>query len=97
MGQRESHSGRQQPGPAFYMPAMPPFELYGAVRRWWHAYRRRTRFRSNVRALLEHEDTLLRDLGYRREDLVWALRLPLRVDAVRALEERRCGERAGEG
>ncbi|MCC5859552.1 MAG: DUF1127 domain-containing protein [Ectothiorhodospiraceae bacterium] len=75
---------------------MPPFELYGAIRRWWQAYRRRQRFRSNVRALLEHEDTLLRDLGYRREDLYWALRLPLRVDAVRALEERRRHDGGGE-
>ncbi|QTF94355.1 MAG: hypothetical protein J5F18_05390 [Halomonas sp. BM-2019] len=68
---------------------MPPLGLIHALEHWWWAYRRRRRFRRSVLTLLEYDDAILGDLGYRRDDLLWALRLPLKMDAQGALEARR--------
>ncbi|MCG6658002.1 hypothetical protein HOP52_09575 [Halomonas campisalis] len=72
----------------FYLPATPPLELIHALEHWWWAYRRRRRFRKSMLPLLEYDDAILEDLGYYRDDLLWALRLPLKEDALRALEAR---------
>lgn len=71
-----------------YMPAMPPLGLIHALETWWWAYRRRRRFRQGMLPLLACDDAILKDIGYRRADIHWALRLPLKVDALRALQER---------
>ncbi|MDN3517587.1 hypothetical protein QWY84_08200 [Aquisalimonas lutea] len=82
--------------PDFYMPAMPPLGLIRAIERWVALYRQRRRFRRRFLPLLAQSDRILEDMGYRREDILWALRLPLRVDARRALQERRRrGDAAG--
>lgn len=41
-----------------------------------------------VRKLLTLDDHLLRDAGMNREDVAWAARLPLSVNAALALDER---------
>lgn len=71
----------------FYMPAMPPLGLIAAVEHWWHVYRRRRQFRRRILPLLAHDDHILEDMGHRRDDILWASRLPLKVDALKALEE----------
>jgi hypothetical protein len=75
------------------MPAMPPLGLIQAVERWVARYRQRRQFRRRFLPLLAQGDRILEDMGYCREDILWALRLPLRVDARQALQERR--QRAG--
>jgi hypothetical protein len=37
---------------------------------------------------MDHDDYLLRDIGVTRQDVRWASRLPLTVNAALALEER---------
>ena len=69
----------------YYMPATPPLGLIHALEYWWWTYRRRRHFRRSVQPLLEYDDALLADMGFRRGDLVWALRLPLKEDALSAL------------
>ena len=54
--------------------------------RWWR-YRRRQLFRRHVLPLLAYDDQVLRDIGHRREAILWANQLPLSVDAIQALEE----------
>ena len=76
------------PLPDLYMPAMPPLGLIHAVERWVALYRRRRRFQRHVRPLLAQSDRILADMGCCRDDIVWALRLPLGVDAQQALLER---------
>lgn len=85
---------RKSPNPPppmrdFYMPAMPPLGLAATLKTTWQAWRRRRRFRQHVLPLLTHDDTILRDMGYQRSDIEWALRLPLRQDALKALEQLR--------
>ena len=82
------------PLPDLYMPAMPPLGLIHTVERWVALYRRRRRFQRHVRPLLAQSDRILADMGCGRDDIVWALRLPLEVDAQQALHERR--KRRGE-
>ncbi|WP_163575564.1 hypothetical protein [Halomonas faecis] len=72
-----------------HMPAMPPLGLIHAIDHWWWAYRRRRQFRQRFLPLLAHDDHILEDMGHRRDDILWASRLPLKVDALRALVERR--------
>lgn len=87
---------RPTPPPALdiYMPAMPPLGLITAVEHWWHVFRRRRQFRRGFLTLLAHDDRILEDMGYHRDDILWALRLPLRVDALKALEECRALRKA---
>lgn len=74
-----------------------------APRRWsaaetavllFRAWFRRRRFA----ALRRLSDEQLHDVGLTRDDILWGLSLPLRTDATRAVEVRRCcaARRAGE-
>lgn len=89
----EDDEPKPPPQPDFYMPAMPPLGLIHALEHWWWAYRRRRRFLRHIQPLLAQDDAQLASRGHRRADLQWALRLPLKVDAQRALEERRTSRR----
>lgn len=71
-----------------YMPAMWPLGLSRAVANWIRAWRRRRAFLR----LLKLDDRMLRDLGYTREDVLRAARLPWRENAAQAVLER--GRRA---
>ena len=44
--------------------------------------------RRRLRRLLDYDDRRLKDLGFHREDLLWALRLPLNQDPIQALRRR---------
>lgn len=52
------------------------------------SYARRQHFRRMANTLLAEKDDVLADLGYERRNLVAALGLPLRRDALRYLEQR---------
>lgn len=70
------------------MPAMPSMRLIRALDMgWWHFQRRRL-FRRHILPLLAYDDHVLLDIGHCREDILWANRLPLKVDALHALETR---------
>ncbi|MBW6390705.1 hypothetical protein [Billgrantia antri] len=77
------------PRPDFYMPAMPPLGLIHALETKWWEYRRRQQFRQRFLHLLAYDDHMLEDMGHCREDILWALRLPLKDDATEALMCRR--------
>lgn len=77
------------PMPEFYMPAMPPMGLINALESWVRALLRRRRFRRHFLPFLDYDDHILDDMGHNREDVEWALRLPLRKDAFQALQCRR--------
>lgn len=72
----------------FYMPAMPSMRLIRALDMGLWRCRRRWLFRRHILPLLDYEDQVLRDIGYCREDILWANQLPLKVDAIQALEAR---------
>ena len=74
------------PQPEFNMPAMPPLKLLAVLDFWRHIYFRRRHFRKLFEALTQETDQTLNDIGYCREDINWALSLPLKVDALKALE-----------
>lgn len=65
----------------YYMPAMPPVALIEAVARRFGEWRRRR----DLRRLLRYEDRMLQDLGYERGEILRALSLPLKDNALRAL------------
>lgn len=70
----------------FYVPAMPSMRLIRAFDMGlWHC-RRRWLFRRHIVPLLAYDDHVLRDIGYRREDILWANQLPLKEDAIQALK-----------
>lgn len=71
-----------------YMPATPPLGLIHLLELWWWRYRRRRQFRKHHLPLLAYNDSELKDKGYRRSDILWASGLPLKVDALKALQER---------
>nr|WP_297459960.1 hypothetical protein [uncultured Halomonas sp.] len=75
------------------MPAMPPLGLINAVENWVHAWVRRRQFRQRFLYLLDYDDHILEDMGHCRDEIEWALRLPLREDAGRALLCRRAWRR----
>ncbi|NYS61283.1 hypothetical protein [Vreelandella salicampi] len=72
----------------FYMPAMPSMRLIRALDMGWWRYRRRWLFRRHILPLLAYDDHVLLDIGHCREDILWANQLPLKVDAIHALEAR---------
>ncbi|MCG7599321.1 hypothetical protein MHM84_05950 [Halomonas sp. McH1-25] len=76
--------------PEFFMPAMPPLGLITALENRWYAWRRRRLVRRYLLPLLAYDDRILEDMGHHRDDIEWALRLPLHEDALAALEQRRC-------
>ncbi len=87
----------REPEPDFYMPAMPPLGLIRAFERWWRAYRLRRQFRRRYLSLLAHDDHMLEDMGHHREDILWASKLPLKVDADQTLARCRALRRRGAG
>ncbi|MGO1501328.1 MAG: hypothetical protein ACTHWH_08625 [Marinobacter sp.] len=60
--------------------AQPTFSLV-------ESYARRQHFRRMANTLLAEKDDVLADLGYERRNIVVALSLPLRSDAVEYLEQ----------
>lgn len=74
------------PQPSISMPAMPPLKLITFFEFWAEKALRRHHFKRLFLSLLQESDDLLDDIGYRREEILWALRLPLKVDALKALE-----------
>ncbi|SFH27481.1 hypothetical protein [Modicisalibacter xianhensis] len=82
------------PQPEFSMPAMPPLGLITALENRWYAWQRRRIFRRYILPLLTYDDHILEDMGHHRSDIEWALRLPLREDALAALELQRCRRNA---
>ncbi|WIX33461.1 DUF1127 domain-containing protein [Salinicola sp. JS01] len=78
------------------MPAMPPLGWIHALEmQWWH-YRRRRLFQRHVLPIAACDDTLLADLGYRREQILWAAGLPLKRDALSELERLRAASPSNE-
>lgn len=69
-----------------YMPATPPLDFLATVEFWIRIFRRRHHFRRLFRPLLNEDDQILSDIGFERTDIQWALELPLKVDALKALE-----------
>lgn len=72
----------------FYMPAMPSMRLIRALDMGWWRFRRRCLFRLHILPLLAYDDQVLLDIGHCREDILWANKLPLKIDAIHALEAR---------
>lgn len=69
-----------------YMPATPPLAFMAKLEFWLKIFRRRRHFRRLFMPLLREEDLILSDIGFNRTDIQWALKLPLEVDALKALE-----------
>lgn len=69
-----------------YMPATPPLACLALVEFWLKNFRRRHHFRRLFMPLLEERDLILSDIALNRTDIEWALGLPLKIDALRALE-----------
>ena len=59
--------------------------VLGALKAWF----RRRKFRNNAQFLLQREDELLVDVDIPRGELLWALSLPVKIDAEKVLSERR--------
>lgn len=59
--------------------------ILGALKAWF----RRRKFRNNARVLLQRDEELLVDVDIPRGELLWALSLPVRIDAEKVLSERR--------
>ncbi|MEX0606321.1 MAG: hypothetical protein WD623_17090 [Marinobacter sp.] len=74
------------PQPELLMPAMPPLKLLAVLEFWLHIYFRRRHFKKLFEALTQETDHTLSDIGYCRTDINWALNLPLKIDALKALE-----------
>lgn len=67
-----------------------------SINRSWTAWRARRDRRDAFANLLACDDRMLADMGVRRDEVEWAARLPLNVDAVRALHLRAEGRRRDE-
>ena len=65
------------------------FQLSRLVGNWF--------IRRKVRALGDQDDHILNDIGVRRDEILWAARLPLTVNAAIALHDRSCRRRQIEG
>lgn len=61
----------------------------GPLSHWMEYYSRRQQFRRIAKTLLAERDDILQDLGYERREILSAMHLPLRNDALRYLEEHR--------
>lgn len=90
-------SVKYPPKPSISMPAMPPLRLIALLEFWAKMALRRHHFKKLFVPLLDESEDLLEDIGFRKEEILWALGLPLRVDALKALEvcrkERSCSIR----
>lgn len=90
-------SPRKPPNLELYMPATPPLGVLSVIEFWLHIYWRRAHFRRLFRPLLAESDCLLADIGFHREDVEWAMTLPLRADALKALNAcRQARQEAGQ-
>ncbi len=69
-----------------YMPATPPLAFMATLEFWVKICRRRYHFRRLFLPLLDEDDQILSDIGFERTDIQWALKLPLKMDALKALE-----------
>lgn len=69
-----------------YMPATPSLAFMAKLEFWFRIYRRRHHFRRLFVPLLDNDDRILSDIGFERVDIQWALELPLKIDALKALE-----------
>ena len=78
-------SPRNPPRLDLYMPATPPLASLSVLEFWVRMVWRRLRFRRRSAPLLKASDTVLQDVGLERSDIEWALNLPLKVDALKAL------------
>ncbi|WP_328186615.1 hypothetical protein [Marinobacter sp. OP 3.4] len=78
-------SPRKPPRLDLYMPATPPLASLSVLEFWVRMVWRRLRFRRRSAPLLKASDTVLQDVGLDRSDIEWALKLPLKVDALKAL------------
>ncbi|MFL1405312.1 hypothetical protein ACJO2E_08215 [Marinobacter sp. M1N3S26] len=78
-------SPRKPPRLDLYMPATPPLASLSVLEFWVRMVWRRLRFRHRSAPLLKASDTVLQDVGLERSDIEWALNLPLKVDALKAL------------
>lgn len=87
---------KQPPSLDFYIPATPPLAFMATLEFWVRIFRRRHHFRRLFVPLLEENDQILSDIGYERVDIQWALELPLKVDALRALAACRRAREEGE-
>jgi len=76
----------QPPELEFYMPATPSVAFMAKLEFWLKIVRRRHHFRRLFVPLLKEDDEILSDIGYERKDIQWALTLPLKFDALKALE-----------
>lgn len=76
-----------------YMPATPPLAFMATLEFWIKVFRRRHHFRRLFVPLLDEDDRILSDIGFERTDIQWALKLPLKVNALKALEACRTARR----
>ena len=65
---------------------MPPLAFMATVEFWVRIFRRRHHLRRLFLPLLKEDDEMLADIGFERTDIQWALNLPLKIDALKALE-----------
>lgn len=56
---------------------------------WMENYSRRQQFRRMAQSLLAERDEIISDLGYERREIMAAMHLPLRSDAMKYLETHR--------
>ncbi|MBW4934104.1 hypothetical protein KZO34_05550 [Marinobacter sp. F4206] len=61
----------------------------GPLSHWMESYSRRQQFRRIAKSLLAERDDILLDLGYERREILSAMHLPLRSDALKYLETHR--------
>lgn len=69
-----------------YMPATPPIRTLALLEFWVYVLSRRHHFKKLFKPLLQQPDEMLEDIGFSREEINWALQLPLKIDALKALE-----------
>ncbi|WP_250831084.1 hypothetical protein [Marinobacter sediminum] len=60
---------------------------------WMENYSRRQQFRRIASTLLGERDEIISDLGYSRQELLGALGLPMKTDALAYVEQRRSKRR----
>jgi len=65
---------------------MPPLKLRTLFELWTKMVLHRRHFKKLFVPLLQESDDFLDDIGYRKEEVLWALRLPMKIDASKALE-----------